>query len=204
VIHMDPQVTLIGMGTGLPERTNAALKDDKHTALDLWQSQKMTWDEVLQRFVDINPSGGKSLILNEQNRQLKADYPLLHEMARHMVHVSETLGVAVQSLQGLKQQQAEFSVQHLQATKLTSTNSQSNFHLQLQLLQSLLARADSNKARLQNEINLAFNAEAQRDSKVQARIGEEARKKTASMKAIAVVTMIFLPSTFVAHVILPL
>ncbi|CAO1604220.1 hypothetical protein XANCAGTX0491_007784 [Xanthoria calcicola] len=119
-------------------------------------------------------------------------------MARHMVHVSETLVVAVQSLQGLKQQQAEFSVQHLQATKLTSTNSQSNFHLQLQLLQSLLARADSNKARLQNEINLAFNAEAQRDSKVQARIGEEARKKTASMKAIAVVTMIFLPSTFVA------
>ncbi|KAI4226854.1 MAG: hypothetical protein L6R36_002841 [Xanthoria steineri] len=120
-------------------------------------------------------------------------------MARHMVHVSETLVVAVQSLQGLKQQQAEFSVQHLQATKLTSTNSQSNFHLQLQLLQSLLARADSNKARLQNEINLAFNAEAQRDSKVQARIGEEARKKTASMKAIAVVTMIFLPSTFVAR-----
>ena len=45
---MDPQVTLFGMGTGLPERTNAALKDDKHTALDLWQSQKMTWDEVLQ------------------------------------------------------------------------------------------------------------------------------------------------------------
>ncbi|KAI4149288.1 MAG: hypothetical protein LQ341_001359 [Variospora aurantia] len=59
----------------------------------------------------------------------------------------------------------------------------------------------------------AFNAEAQRDSKVQVRIAEEARKNTASMKAIAVVTMIFLPSTFVAvsnpvhllqHVVLPL
>lgn len=45
---MDPQVTLIGMGAMLPERTSTALKDDKHTALDLWQSQRMTWDEVLQ------------------------------------------------------------------------------------------------------------------------------------------------------------
>ena len=100
------------------------------------------------------PAEEQSLILNEQNRHLQADYPLLHEMARHMVHVSETLVVAVQSLQGLKQQQEEFLVQHLEATKFTSTNSKSNFHLQLQLLQSLLARSESNKARLQNEINL--------------------------------------------------
>ncbi len=100
------------------------------------------------------PTEEQSLILTEQNRQLKADYPLLHEMARHMVHVSETLVVALQSLQGLKQQQEEFLGQHLQATKFTSTNSKSNFHWQLQLLQSLLARSESNKARLQNEINL--------------------------------------------------
>ena len=96
----------------------------------------------------------QSLNLNEQNGQHEADYPLLHEIARHMVHVSETLVVALQSLQGLKQQQEVFSVQHLQATKFTSTNSKRNFHLQLQLLQSLLARSESNKARLQNEINL--------------------------------------------------
>ncbi|KAI4258646.1 MAG: hypothetical protein L6R42_004978 [Xanthoria sp. 1 TBL-2021] len=119
-------------------------------------------------------------------------------MARHMIHVSETLAVALHSLQGLKQQQEEFSGQYLQSMKSMSNNSKSNFNFQLHLLQSLLARSESNKARLQNEINLAFNAEAQRDNKVQARIGEEARKKTASMKAIAVVTMVFLPSTFVA------
>ena len=45
---MDREVTLIGMGTGLPGRTNTALEDDKHTALDLWQLQKATWDQVLQ------------------------------------------------------------------------------------------------------------------------------------------------------------
>ncbi|KAL8909969.1 MAG: hypothetical protein Q9171_004735 [Xanthocarpia ochracea] len=118
-------------------------------------------------------------------------------MARHMVHVSETLTVALQSLQGLKEQQEEFTGQHLQQIK-SNSNSKRHFHFQLQLLQSLLSRSESNKARLQNEITLAFNAEAQRESKVQVHIAEEARKKTASMKAIAVVTMIFLPSTFVA------
>lgn len=96
----------------------------------------------------------QSLILTEQNRQLKADYSLLHEMARHMVHVSETLAVALHSLQGLKQQQEEFSGQYLQSMKSMSNNSKSNFNFQLHLLQSLLARSESNKARLQNEINL--------------------------------------------------
>ncbi|KAL8756772.1 MAG: hypothetical protein Q9184_004386 [Pyrenodesmia sp. 2 TL-2023] len=118
-------------------------------------------------------------------------------MARHMVHVSETLTVALHSLQGLKEQQEEFAGQHLQQRK-SNSNSKHNFHFQRQLLQSLLSRSESNKARLHNEITLAFNAEAQRESKVQVQIAEEARKKTASMKAIAVVTMTFLPSTFVA------
>ncbi|KAL9017497.1 MAG: hypothetical protein Q9185_005163 [Variospora sp. 1 TL-2023] len=118
-------------------------------------------------------------------------------MARHMIHVSETLTVALHSLQGLKTQQENFAGRYVEQVK-SSSNSKSNFHFQLQLLGSLLSRSESNKARLQNEITLAFNAEAQRDSKVQVRIAEEARKKTASMKAIAVVTMIFLPSTFVA------
>jgi Mg2+ and Co2+ transporter CorA len=82
-------------------------------------------------------------------------------------------------------------------------------------LQGLLSRSESNKARLQNEITLvrisevwlyrlinnfsqAFNSAAQRDNKTQVRIGEEAKKETSAMKAIAVVTMIFLPATFVS------
>ncbi|KAL8882576.1 MAG: hypothetical protein Q9198_000443 [Flavoplaca austrocitrina] len=118
-------------------------------------------------------------------------------MARHMIHVSETLTVALHSLQGLKEQQQEFAGQHLR-WKIFNNNAKRNFNFQLQLLQSLLSRSESNKARLQNEITLAFHGESQRESKVQVRIADEARKKTASMKAIAVVTMTFLPATFVA------
>lgn len=45
---MDPEVTLIAMGPGLPERTRTAMNDDKHTVLDPWQPKRMTWDQVLQ------------------------------------------------------------------------------------------------------------------------------------------------------------
>lgn len=44
----------------------------------------------------------------------------------------------------------------------------------------------------------AFNAAAQRDSKIQVRIGEDAKREASAMKAIAVVTMTFLPATFVS------
>ncbi|EMD59081.1 hypothetical protein COCSADRAFT_102973, partial [Bipolaris sorokiniana ND90Pr] len=45
-----------------------------------------------------------------------------------------------------------------------------------------------------------FNAAAQRDSKVQLQIGEEAKREASAMKAIAVVTMTFLPATFISTI----
>jgi hypothetical protein len=44
----------------------------------------------------------------------------------------------------------------------------------------------------------AFNAAAQRDSRIQVRIGEDAKREASAMRAIAVVTMTFLPATFVS------
>jgi len=44
----------------------------------------------------------------------------------------------------------------------------------------------------------AFHAASQRDSNIQVCIGQEARKETAAMKTIAIVTMTFLPATFVS------
>lgn len=44
----------------------------------------------------------------------------------------------------------------------------------------------------------AFNAAAQRDSRIQVRIGEDAKREASAIRAIAVVTMTFLPATFVS------
>ena len=81
------------------------------------------------------------------------DYPLLHEIARHMIHVSETLAVASQSVKGLQQQHQDFITKHLQS-KSSWNRIQNRFQFQQQILQSLLSRSKSNNARLQNEITL--------------------------------------------------
>jgi len=44
----------------------------------------------------------------------------------------------------------------------------------------------------------AFHTAAERDSKVQVRIGEEAKKETTAMRTLAVITMTFLPATFIS------
>jgi Mg2+ and Co2+ transporter CorA len=54
----------------------------------------------------------------------------------------------------------------------------------LQLLSNLSQRSASNEARLRNEINLAFNVVNQQDTK--------------AMRIISIVTLTFLPSTFVS------
>lgn len=133
----------------------------------------------------------------EATRHQDSDYPLLHEMARHMIHVSETLAVALESVEGLGKQQEHFMIKQSLCTSLWNST-QDHLQFQNRMLRSLLQRSESNKARLQNEITLAFNAAAQRDNELQAHIGQEVKKETAAMKAIAVSTLTFLPATFVS------
>ncbi|CAN9403265.1 unnamed protein product [Alternaria alternata] len=64
----------------------------------------------------------------------------------------------------------------------------------------MLLRSQSNKERLQNEIALAYNMIAQRDSQVMTGLGEAARRDSGAMRTIAVVTMAFLPPTFLSAI----
>jgi len=81
------------------------------------------------------------------------DYPLLHEIARHAIHVSETLATALDSVQGLKRQQRDFMTEHSQSSN-SCNRIQDHFRFQLQMLQSLRSRSESNQARVHNEIAL--------------------------------------------------
>ncbi|KPM43780.1 hypothetical protein AK830_g2809 [Neonectria ditissima] len=135
----------------------------------------------------------------EAKQRRDPDYPLLHEITRHAIHVSETLAVAVQSVQDIHEQEQRFlSIQNTATNPWTRTQSRVQFPLRL--LQSLLARSESNKARLQNETTLAFHTSASRDTQIQLRLADEAKKETLAMKAIAVITMTFLPATFISSV----
>lgn len=94
----------------------------------------------------------------QQRRTQEADYDLLHETARHGVHVSETLDVATRSLGALLQQH------HDRHTRMCCSPQRSGLgqwdgvanriQSQLRFLEGLLQRSSANNARIQNEITL--------------------------------------------------
>jgi hypothetical protein len=146
-------------------------------------------------------------------RSQDPDYPLLHEIARHGIHVSETLEVALQTLTGIIQQYDDYKSK-LSAQGICQPSCiHDRLLFQRSCLEAVFSRSKSINARIQNEITLvepqfpppnhanilkAFNIASQRDTKIQLRISQEAGREAIAMKAIAVVTMTFLPATFVA------
>jgi hypothetical protein len=94
----------------------------------------------------------------KQRRSQETDYVLLHEIARHGVHVSETLSVAVRSLGAVRQHHDKFTSEtHLVGGKgkRRSWNAvRDHLEFQLRFLEGLVERSQANNARIQNEITL--------------------------------------------------
>lgn len=89
-----------------------------------------------------------------QARQSKADYTIIHEIARHAIHVSETLQVVARSCKALLDQQNGF-VRHLDVDSSVTWDPVSDrLQLNLQATENLLARSEANCARIQNEVAL--------------------------------------------------
>lgn len=134
-------------------------------------------------------------------QQPEPDYTRLHELARHSIHVQETLDVAIMTMNSILAEHENIM------TNILNTNGSSKAiykrnHKRLlffgQLLFDLHARSASNKERLQNEIGLAFNTVAQIDSGISVQINRAAQSDSAAMRTIAFVTLLFLPATFIA------
>ncbi|KAI3321415.1 hypothetical protein HD806DRAFT_502519 [Xylariaceae sp. AK1471] len=126
------------------------------------------------------------------------DYRHLHDIARHAIHVSETLDVAVQTIQRMV-------VRHEDLMRSTIYGDASQeVHSQLQFFQSFISslrcRSNSNEKRMSNEIQLAFNIVAQHDASTSVKIGLATQSDSVTMKSIAFVTLTFLPPTFVSAI----
>ncbi|KAF2458657.1 hypothetical protein BDY21DRAFT_340956 [Lineolata rhizophorae] len=139
---------------------------------------------------------------NVHQQRPEPDYHRFHDLARHATHSVETLEVAVNTISHVIQLHEVFLEENKLLPGDPAIATRKQVKLQLQFLSCLLEnfkfRAQSNKERLQNEINLAFNTVAQYDSRISVRIGKAVQNDSASMKTIAVLTMLFLPATFVS------
>ncbi|KAF2627577.1 purine and uridine phosphorylase [Macroventuria anomochaeta] len=115
-------------------------------------------DALLRLYDDSVWAVRNHISLWEARRSQETDYFLLHEIARHGVHVSETLSVAIRSLDTMQHHHERF-----RANSDSGRNKHgrrrwdkvgSRFEFQLQFLQGLVERSEANNARIQNEITL--------------------------------------------------
>ncbi|KAK7954590.1 hypothetical protein PG996_015397 [Apiospora saccharicola] len=125
-------------------------------------------------------------------------YRFLHDISRHAVHVTETLDVAIETMDGMLSQHESVR------THVGNDDSWQTVHGRLlfsqQLLKGLRWRSNANEKRLQNEIQLAFHMVTQYDSGVSVAIGKAAKEDSAAMKTISTLTLTFLPPTFISSI----
>ncbi|CAI7607126.1 unnamed protein product [Penicillium glandicola] len=131
----------------------------------------------------------------------KPDYRRLHDIGRHAVHVTETLSVAVQTIESIQKHYMMFMA--LRTSDRDSVADQ-DIRARLEFFRGYIAnlrhRSISNEKRLQNEIQLAFNTVAQHNAGTSVEIGRAAQIDSSAMKTIAFVTLIFLPPTFISSI----
>ncbi|KAJ5591823.1 uncharacterized protein N7459_002192 [Penicillium hispanicum] len=115
------------------------------------------------------------------------DYRRLHDIARHTVHVTESLDVSIQNLGHILSNHAR----HMNRTfpSLLGTRQDpdvwQDIHAELtaskSYLDSLKLRSISNEKRLQNEIQLAFNTVAQHDAAITVEISKAMRADSSTI-----------------------
>lgn len=128
------------------------------------------------------------------------DYRRLHDIARHGIHVNETLDMSLQNMEHILTQHDNY----MNSKPDNASTASEDIHIRLQSWQSFISnlrcRSISNEKRLQNEIQLAFNTVAQHDASVTLEIGRATQLDSATMKTIAFVTLTFLPPTFICAI----
>ncbi|OTA95566.1 hypothetical protein M434DRAFT_195915 [Hypoxylon sp. CO27-5] len=136
----------------------------------------------------------------------KHNYSRLHDIARHAIHVSETLDLSLKLfesvLQGHEQLvaglQRGLTIEKPPEFQQAYQNTHSRLAFFSNALSSLRCRSTSNHQRLSNEIQLRFHTDSQYDSQVSVEISHSAKSDSASMRWISVVSLVFLPANLVS------
>ncbi|KAF2489984.1 hypothetical protein BU16DRAFT_447140, partial [Lophium mytilinum] len=141
----------------------------------------------------------------ENGMVTQSDYARLHDVARHAIHVSETLDVAIDTVEAMRKACSQFLFDYRDG--VAGIQACSNFEFFQNVLRGLRSRSASNKDRLLNEIQFSFNVIALKDSElarydseVSVRIGREAQTDGRAVKTLAFLTLAFLPATFISAV----
>ncbi|KAL4804736.1 hypothetical protein BDV18DRAFT_142408 [Aspergillus unguis] len=143
---------------------------------------------------DEKKSTARKLADKHQRHTKPNDFPLLHDILRHLFHYQEIIEVAIHTLQVMTEEHTRWRKddgEHIQKNLGSWINSRQRILHEHKRAHSLKMRSKSLNDRHQNEINLAFNLVSQG-------FGRDARSDSNMMKTVAVVSMVYLPGTFVS------
>jgi Mg2+ and Co2+ transporter CorA len=138
-----------------------------------------------------------------QSTTHRPNYRQLHDLARHAIHIVETMTVTNETIRNIKTQHESYTIDNISPKTEEGRMAKAihdRFLFYEQITSSFQHRASSTKDRLANEIQLSFNIISQQDSSISLQIGRIAQIDSASMKTIAFLTLTFLPATFVSAV----
>ncbi|KAF2789724.1 hypothetical protein K505DRAFT_188783, partial [Melanomma pulvis-pyrius CBS 109.77] len=118
----------------------------------------------------------------------------LHEVARHLIHSNETLDVAVDTMKSIRRM---IEATQRNENEPAHVSGRSRLNEFCEEMKRIKRRSESLGERLKNEINLAFNLVAQRDSQIMVQLSGISRRDNSNMRSVAMVGLIYLPATFV-------
>ncbi|KAJ5148147.1 hypothetical protein N7526_001499 [Penicillium atrosanguineum] len=133
----------------------------------------------------------------------RPEFLFLHDIARHVSHSKEILDVALDTVDSLIYENEMLN----QANPSPYTkrpwdydDSKRQLYFGRKSIFATKLRCMSLSERLQNEINLAFNIVSQRNNEVSLQLAKHSLSDNTMMKTVAIVSMIYLPGTFVSGI----
>jgi hypothetical protein len=131
------------------------------------------------------------------------DFSGLHDVSRHVIHVTEMLDLCLGVVKHTRQRHRVY-LSGAEGVQPTQMNASKMINGQLQFFETMLEnlgyRSLSNKERLNNEIQLSFHMVTQVNAELSLQISRSARTDGTLMKTVAVLTLVFLPATFLSAV----
>ncbi|SPO05221.1 uncharacterized protein DNG_07908 [Cephalotrichum gorgonifer] len=132
------------------------------------------------------------------------DFAQLHDLARHMIHISETLDVSVKTISGILRGHQASSMNTTGVTQPPHRIASQAIHERLIFLENMLEnlrhRSISNKQRLDNEVQLAFHMVTQYDATLSLKLNQSMQSDSSAMKTISLLGLTFLPATFISAI----
>lgn len=132
------------------------------------------------------------------DRKPSPNYRYMHDLARHAIHVSESLDVSLETIGSIiRHHDGILKARSDRISARVGKTIHSRLQFMENILHSLRSRSDSNQQRLLNEIQLAFHTVAQYDSNISVEITQA---DSTAMRTVAFVTLSALPATFVSSI----